>query len=1648
MKNIIKSILLSITLSFLFIFVGTFKIDAASSTIEANIDLKSSYSYSFSSSKIYDRYDIQYILYNAYQDKYYEYSTYKTIDNDNFRNDTINQTIYFSNLKETNNSYGMTQNTLTINITMTKRYSCGFHNMESNCLVDSYSSTSTLNISTPTNLSPENNYETYDSSIQLSASDEYGIFAYYYRTNSQSSFLQSDDGIITLEENTTYHWYATNIWGVDSPIYSFTRLETPYVDKIAPTLISPDNNSILDVRNVTLIANDDVEVYGYYYRSENISEYQYSATGILENLENNTTYYWYATDTSNNRSQTFKFSIYYEVLDTEKPVLVNPENNAKLHNNSVNLIATDNIDIKGYYYKSENETAYTFSSTGKLTNLIPNVRYYWYAIDTSYNESETFSFIYEYIEIDTTNPTLISPVNMAIINTSSITLVATDDKGLKGYYYRSENDLEFSFSSNGTISGLIDGTTYYWYAKDTSDNVSNIYSFTYIDNTYVITYPTLISPLNGSEVNNPVRLEASDIHGISGYYYRASSAGEYSFTNNGYLGYLIENETYYWYAVDNDGYESEVYSFKVILVDREKPVLVSPKNGEIILTENVTLIATDNEEVTSYTYCSSLQTSPTTVSSNVLKNLIINETYYWYATDANGNSSETYSFTYYGLDKVKPTLVSPSNNETIKTLPVTLYATDNTKLTGYYYKEEGMENFIYTETGELEDLKDETTYLWYAIDIANNTSDTYSFNVYLEDVTAPVIISPANNTILTENHVTLKAEDNRGIKAYYYKEEAATVYTFTETGELTNLKDNVLYYWYAVDTSSNKSETYTFKYLSPDTTNPILVSPANNSTVTTSNLSLVANDNREVAGYYYKEENESNWKFSIIGEIEKLKDYTYYSWYAVDTSGNKSETYTFYVDIIDTQSPELIFPYYGYEFNTTTVTLEATDDKGISRYLYKKVDSLSWLSSTSATLTLENGYSYYWYVIDVSGNQTGLYMFTISLDDNQKPVNISPSNNSTVNKNYVELKATDNIGVTSYSIGKVGENAVVVDSNWAHSLSNNTKYYWYATDNRGNNSEYFYFTTSFTETNSIVNVYPSIGERVNKYSFNLQASAPSGISMYYYQQNDGRTVWEQTENGFVEKLDYDLEYLWYAIDNNGNQSEIFTFIYDFKDALDDSITIITPEDETYINRNFVTIQATSISGIQYYKYKLNDEPSYSSCIGNDGNCNIRFLNNNDIITFTVLNSNLTNGEYRRVYVDLEYPIAGSIDSTGVNEITVNITPGSDNFSAKYYYRVNYQTWIEYNSNVTLKYNIRGSYVIETKAIDKAGNETVNSQVYSVGEVLTAPSITIDSGVVDTWTNENITVTFTPVNNHTNYYCIDDNCTILTEKTTITFSTDLNASLYTKTTDDNTYYFNSAPVYIMLDKTAPVFGKVFYPKERYNFNTSMDYIVVDTETLIEASNLYTIYYKFLGIDKDWFEYTNGRVPLYSYYLSKSGTYYVDLKIVDIAGNESEIYSVEILTDVQGPSININSKPTLYYTLNESTSSYEWKIKFEDLVDDYGYIYHISFNMWDQNDYDSNSESTIAVNEYTDPSTTYFEYDITNIENGNWYYLIYVCDNYINCTYSPLYSFTKTDNGPLIGGGSTTMSLKASNFAPYSVLSGLALLFVATKKRFLI
>ncbi|HOZ30048.1 MAG TPA: T9SS type A sorting domain-containing protein, partial [Bacteroidales bacterium] len=263
----------------------------------------------------------------------------------------------------------------------------------------------------------------------------------------------------------------------------------------------------------------------------------------------------------------------------------------------------------------------------------------------------------------------------------------------------------------------------------------------------------------------------------------------------------------------------------------------------------------------SFTFNSVLYQEQSVASSQAnITNLLYGTNYYWHAAARNevdtSGWSATWSFTTaYELTEA-PILVSPINSSTDLSYSDVDFTWDaSTGAVNYQYQISLDNSFTAIikstttslVTGNITGLYPHTTYYWRVRGANANGyspwSEIWNFTTESADLTAPVLISPLNNsTDIDTDNVILDWNSVYGASAYVYEitedENFVSGITTQEISdtykEIIGLAEGTQYFWRIKATDgvvySEWSEVWNFTTETNELDAPILVSPTNNAT--------------------------------------------------------------------------------------------------------------------------------------------------------------------------------------------------------------------------------------------------------------------------------------------------------------------------------------------------------------------------------------------------------------------------------------------------------------------------------------------------------------------------------------------------------------------------------------------------------------------------------------------------------------------------------------------------------------------------------------------------------------------------------------------------------------------------------------------------
>jgi hypothetical protein len=548
----------------------------------------------------------------------------------------------------------------------------------------------------------------------------------------QSGITGTSYGLTGLSNSTVYYWRvnATNASGTSSysAAWSFTTagLSSPP----APTLSSPSSGSTGVATNPTLSWNASTGATSYRLQVSTSAGFAVSVvnqsgiTGTSYNvtgLSNGTLYYWRvnATNAGGTSAYSTSWNFTTVVAAPSAPTLSSPTNgttgvstspalnwNASTGATSYQLQVSTNSSFSSTVVNQSGITGTSYGVTG-LTN---GTTYYWRVNATNAGGTSAYSTSWSF----TTSgggggnppaaPTLSSPVNGATGISTTPTLNWNASTGATSYQLQVSTNSSFSSTVvnqsgiTGTsygVTGLTNGTTYYWRVNATNAGGTSAYSTSWSFTTSgggggnPPAAPTLASPSNGATgISASPTLSWNASSGATSYQLQVSSDFSFSTTDvdqSGITGTsygitgLAEGATYYWRmnatnAAGTSSY-SDIWSFTttiMALAPAAAPALESPEDGATSVSADPTLSWDPAGSAISYQLQVSTTASFKTTVVNrggilepsiELSGLSRNTTHYWRVCANYGLETGPYSavrsFTTVIASPVAPNLLSP-----------------------------------------------------------------------------------------------------------------------------------------------------------------------------------------------------------------------------------------------------------------------------------------------------------------------------------------------------------------------------------------------------------------------------------------------------------------------------------------------------------------------------------------------------------------------------------------------------------------------------------------------------------------------------------------------------------------------------------------------------------------------------------------------------------------------------------------------------------------------------------------------------------------------------------------------------------------------------------------------------------------------------
>ncbi len=652
--------------------------------------------------------------------------------------------------------------------------------------------------STPTLSSPSNGATGVSINLTLSWNASAGATSYQLQVSASSSFsttIVDQSGIATtsyavsgLNNNTVYYWRvnATNASGTSaySVAWSFTTLGL--ASPSPPTLSSPSNGATGASITPTLSWNASTGAASYQLQVSTSSSFATTVvnqSGItatsyaVSGLTNNTVYYWRvnATNAGGTSAYSSSWSFTTIVAAPSAPTLSSPSNGAT--GVSITPTLSWNASTGATSYQLQVSTSSSFTTTVvnqsgitatsyAVSGLTNNTVYYWRVNATNAGGTSAYSSAWSFTTIVAapSAPTLSSPSNGATGVSITPTLSWNASAGATSYQLQVSTSSSFTITvvnQNGitatsyAVSGLTDGTVYYWRVNATNAGGTSAYSDTWSFTTAAAVNPpatpTLVSPGNGTTgISTSPTMSWNVSIGAASYQLQVSINPNFSTTvvsQTGITGTsfgvsgLVNNTTYYWRvnATNAAGTSlySDVWSFTTTEIPQAPlttPTLDSPANGTTGVSTNPTL--TWNATAGALSYQLQVSADPSfstfilnekgiTLTSYTVSGLVNNATYYWHVSTTYDNGTSPYSarwsFTTVVFAPQAPSLVQPPDGAAGVSTSLTLVWEQSTGASSYQVQvstESSFSTIVLNRSGitstsySVSGLAGNTTYYW------------------------------------------------------------------------------------------------------------------------------------------------------------------------------------------------------------------------------------------------------------------------------------------------------------------------------------------------------------------------------------------------------------------------------------------------------------------------------------------------------------------------------------------------------------------------------------------------------------------------------------------------------------------------------------------------------------------------------------------------------------------------------------------------------------------------------------------------------------------------------------------------------------------------------------------------------------------------
>ncbi len=765
-------------------------------------------------------------------------------------------------------------------------------------------------------------------------------------------------------------------------------------------------------------------------------------------------------------------------------------------------------------FNSPIAVSYTTTSTSaSISNLAYAAHYYWRVRAINSRDTSAWSDVWNFF-----TPSAIQLVSPADGYASSSVSISLQWTGISGSSYIYELDTVPTFDSplyyssttsytSVSVSSLHYGKTYYWrVAAINSVDMSawsSVWSFTTPART------TLSSPADGTVLTSLSQyFYWNTLSGTSMYEYQVDTLPDFtspaSFTGTRSSSYnyvslsnLFFENTIYWRVRCINSVDTSDWSDTWSVMTTGQMTLQSPADGTNLTSTNTYLYWNSYNGASYYQYqydTTATFDSPfvysgiTSSTSSYISGLSYGVTYYWHVRAVNSRDSSAWSETWTFMVSDSLTLISPADGTALSSVS-SYFNWSGISGSSYLLQKDTVPTFnspaltnntTSSTSLSLSNLYYGRTHYWRVA--AYNSTDTSAWSEVWRFTTPArtTLSSPADGTSITSLSQTIYWNTISGTNSYQY--EYDTVPTFNSpahrTGSagtyynyvtISNLYFESTIYWRvrcinSVDTS-DWSATWHFN----TTGGMTLLSPADNSTISTVDVSLSWNSYTGASGYVYEYDTAptfntphhySGYSYYTSVSVSGLQYGTTYYWRARAINSVDSSAWSATWQFTTPGTITLTSPSNQTLVSGTDVTLQWSGISG-SDYIYE-VDTVATFNSsyrmTGTTYStsrsfysLYYGTTYYWRVAATNGTDTSAWSSVWSFTTPAAVTLSSPANGSTtystslylywnsINGSYYryELDETPNFDSPSLQTG-----TTYSTSAYFSGLSYGVTYYW------------------------------------------------------------------------------------------------------------------------------------------------------------------------------------------------------------------------------------------------------------------------------------------------------------------------------------------------------------------------------------------------------------------------------------------------------------------------------------------------------------------------------------------------------------------------------------------------------------------------------